>query len=50
VTEVNDALSGDASLVNSSPAGDGWLWKMRLADEGQLAGLLDEAAYLKSIA
>ncbi|TIX79560.1 MAG: glycine cleavage system protein H, partial [Mesorhizobium sp.] len=24
---------------------EGWLWKMRLADESQLEGLLDETAY-----
>lgn len=45
ITEVNDALSSDPALVNSSPAGDGWLWKMKLADEAQLEGLMDEAAY-----
>ncbi|MGB3831584.1 MAG: glycine cleavage system protein GcvH [Mesorhizobium sp.] len=45
VTEVNDALSSDPALVNSAPAGDGWLWKMKLSDESQLAGLLDEAGY-----
>jgi glycine cleavage system H protein len=45
ITEANQALSSEPQLVNSSPAGDGWLWKMRLADQGQLTGLLDEAGY-----
>ena len=27
------------------PTGDGWLWKMKLADESQLSGLMDEAGY-----
>ena len=45
VVEANTALSGDPSLVNSAATGDGWLWKMRLADESQLSGLLDEAGY-----
>ena len=45
VVEANTALSGDPSLVNSAATGDGWLWKMKLADESQLAGLLDEAGY-----
>ena len=45
ITEANGALSSDPSLVNSAATGDGWLWKMKLADEGQLAGLMDEAAY-----
>lgn len=45
IVEANTALSAEPALVNSSPAADGWLWKMRLADEGQLSGLMDEAAY-----
>ncbi|MAS12926.1 MAG: glycine cleavage system protein H [Nitratireductor sp.] len=50
VAEVNDALTGDPALVNSAPTGDGWLWKMKLSDESQLEGLMDEAAYKASIA
>jgi glycine cleavage system H protein len=49
ITDANTALSSDPALVNSSATGDGWLWKMRLADEGQLSGLLDEAGYQKLI-
>ena len=45
ITDANTALSGDPSLVNSAATGDGWLWKMKLADESQLSGLLDEAGY-----
>lgn len=45
ITEVNDKLSSDPALVNSSAASDGWLWKMKLADESQLEGLMDEAGY-----
>jgi glycine cleavage system H protein len=45
ITEANAALSSDPALVNSAPTGDGWLWKMKLADEGQLSGLMDEAGY-----
>ena len=45
ITEVNSALSSDPALVNSAATGDGWLWKMKLADESQLAGLMDEAGY-----
>lgn len=45
ITEANEALASDPALVNSAPAGDGWLWKMKLSDESQLAGLMDEAAY-----
>lgn len=45
IVEVNSALTSDPALVNSSPAGDGWLLKMKLADESQLSGLMDEAGY-----
>lgn len=45
ITEANDTLTSDPALVNSAPTGDGWLWKMKLADESQLEGLMDEAAY-----
>lgn len=45
VTEANEALTSDPALVNSAATGDGWLWKMKLADSSQLDGLMDEAAY-----
>ena len=49
ITDVNDKLSSEPALVNSAPSGDGWLWKMKLSDEGQLSGLMDEAAYKKLV-
>ena len=45
ITEANTALSSEPALVNSAPTGNGWLWKMKLADDSQLSGLLDEAGY-----
>jgi len=45
IVGANAKLSSDPALVNSDATGDGWLWKMRLADKGQLEGLLDEAGY-----
>jgi len=45
VTEINEALVGDPSLVNSAAESDGWLWKMKLSDDSQLTKLLDEAGY-----
>ena len=49
VTEVNSALTSDPAIVNGSPEGDGWLWKMTLSNPSQLDGLMDEAAYLKMV-
>ena len=45
VTEVNSALEEDPSLVNSSPEEDGWFFKMTIAAEAELDGLMDEDAY-----
>ena len=45
VVEVNEALRDDPSLANSDPLGAGWFFKVKLADAGQLAGLMDETAY-----
>jgi glycine cleavage system H protein len=49
ILDVNGALSSNPALVNSAATGDGWLWKMKLADTSQLSGLMDEAAYKKTI-
>ncbi len=45
VIEVNEALGADPSLVNSDPAGGAWFFKIRIADKGELDGMMDEAAY-----
>lgn len=45
VTEANGALEADPSLVNSSPEGDGWFFRLKLADAGELSGLMDAAGY-----
>jgi glycine cleavage system H protein len=50
VVEANDAVASDPSLVNADAMGKGWFFKLRLADEGELTGLMDEAAYKASIA
>jgi len=45
VVAINDALSDSPELVNSSPYGEGWMFKIKIADEAELAGLLDAAGY-----
>ena len=45
VVEINEALDSDPSLVNSDPYGDGWMIKIRVADESELDSLLDGSAY-----
>ncbi len=45
VIAVNDTLAAEPGLVNAEPTGKGWLFKLKLTDAGEVAGLLDEAAY-----
>jgi len=45
VIEGNQAVADDPSLVNSDPEGGGWFFKIRLANSGELDGLMDEGAY-----
>ena len=45
VIEGNPAIADDPSLINREPEGDGWFFKLKLADAGELDGLMDEAAY-----
>ena len=45
VIAVNGALAETPREVNAAPYGAGWLFKMKLADPGELATLLDAAAY-----
>jgi glycine cleavage system H protein len=45
VVEVNDALDGTPELLNQDPYGTGWIFKLEVADAGDVAALLDAAAY-----
>ncbi|HSO28426.1 MAG TPA: glycine cleavage system protein GcvH [Candidatus Sulfomarinibacteraceae bacterium] len=50
VIETNADLGTEPELVNKDPFGGGWMIRLRLADPGQVAGLLDAAAYEALIA
>ena len=45
VVETNGELAGRPELVNEDPYKAGWMIKVRLADAGQVDGLLDASAY-----
>jgi glycine cleavage system H protein len=45
VTEVNAQLAEDPALVNRDPAGEGWFFKLQLANPATFDTLLDQAAY-----
>ena len=53
VLEGNPALEENPVLVNQDAEGEGWFFKLRVADAAQTSGLMDRAAYdayLESIA
>jgi glycine cleavage system H protein len=50
ITEVNQQVVDDPTLVNSDPTGKGWLFRVRITDRSQLDGLMDEPAYRALIA
>ena len=49
VVEVNSALTDAPATVNEDALGKGWFAKLKVADKGQLASLMDEAAYKKYV-
>ena len=50
VTEGNQALVDDPALVNSDPEGEGWFFKIRLADNQELNDLMNADQYEEHIA
>ena len=51
VIEINEALADQPGTVNEAAEGEGWLFKLKLTDSGELEDLMDGdnyAAYAKS--
>ena len=46
VIAINEALEDTPEIINASPYGDGWFYRLRLADPAELDDLLDAQAYL----
>jgi glycine cleavage system H protein len=49
VTANNAALSQDPAKVNADPEGEGWFFRMRLADKAEFAKLMTEAQYTEFV-
>lgn len=45
ILEVNARLQQEPELVNKDPYGEGWIVKLKVADEKELDELMDTAAY-----
>ncbi len=46
VIAINEALEDAPEIINASPYGDGWFYRLRLADPAELDDLLDAQGYL----
>jgi len=49
VVAVNEALLDTPEAVNSDPYGDGWIFKIKLSDTGELNNLLSAAEYSEQL-
>lgn len=45
ITAINEALPDNPALVNEDPLGDGWFFRMKPADMGELDEFMDEDEY-----
>ena len=50
VVEINENLGDAPEAVNQDPYGEGWIAVLEIADETELEGLLDAAAYAAFVA
>ena len=50
VTEVNSAIVDNPALVNQSPHGEGWFFKIKMSKPAELAGLMEFGEYQKNAA
>jgi glycine cleavage system H protein len=49
VIEGNESLKDSPATVNQDPYGAGWIAKIKVVAESELAGLLDAAAYAEVV-
>jgi len=49
IIEVNDELEDSPERINDDPYGDGWMYKIKMEDPGEVGDLLDADAYTESI-
>ena len=46
----NEALAETPEVINQDPYGDGWIFKLKPADDGAYDDLMDADAYLEMVA
>ena len=45
IVDINSALEDQPEMVNQSPYGDGWLFRVKLAEPEDIQNLMDADAY-----
>jgi glycine cleavage system H protein len=45
VVAANAEVEKTPAIINEDPLGRGWLFRIRIADRGEVAALMDETAY-----
>ena len=49
VTAANAALADDPAKVNADPEGEGWFFKLKIADRAEFAKLMSDAQYAEFV-
>ncbi|HWE06253.1 MAG TPA: glycine cleavage system protein GcvH [Rhizomicrobium sp.] len=49
ISEANAALAAEPAKINADPEGEGWFFRMRLADKSELGKLMSEAQYTEFV-
>jgi glycine cleavage system H protein len=49
VIAINEALNDNPEQVNSDPFGDGWLYRIKLSDQGELEDLMSAEEYAEQL-
>lgn len=49
IAEINEELDEKPELVNESPYGDGWFFKLKIDDADELNSLMDAKSYAKYV-
>jgi len=49
VTEVNSLLADSPEKINTDPYGEGWMIKIEITNQSEIAGLIDSGAYKELI-
>jgi len=50
IIEVNEELEDSPERINDDPYGDGWMYRVKMDDPGEVVDLLDADSYMDVIA